>query len=36
MANKEVEVEGIVSKEAGQEWIKVQSYKVVEKAPATK
>ena len=33
MANKEVEVEGTVSKEAGQEWIKVQSYKAVEKAP---
>jgi hypothetical protein len=33
MANKEVEVEGTVSKEAGQETIKVISYKAVEKAP---
>jgi hypothetical protein len=33
MANKEVEVEGIVSKEGVQNWIKVQSYKAVEKAP---
>jgi len=36
MANKEVEVEGIVSKEGVQNWIKVQSYKAVEKAPGTK
>jgi ABC-type transporter Mla maintaining outer membrane lipid asymmetry ATPase subunit MlaF len=33
MANKEVEVEGTVSKRGIQEWIKVQSYKAVEKAP---
>ena len=33
MANKEVEVEGTVSKKGIQEWIKVQSYKAVEKAP---
>ena len=33
MANKEVEVEGIVSEKGTQKWIKVQSYKVVEKAP---
>ena len=32
MANKEVEVEGTVSKKGTQEWIKVQSYKAVEKA----
>ncbi len=36
MADKEVEVEGTVSKEADQEWIKVQSYKVVEKTPPAK
>lgn len=36
MAGKEVEVEGIVSKEGIQNWIKVQSYKLVEKAPPTK
>jgi hypothetical protein len=34
MANKEVEVEGTVSKKGIQEWIKVHSYKEVEKAPA--
>jgi hypothetical protein len=34
MANKEVEVEGTVSKEAGRETIKVVSYKEVEKAKA--
>jgi outer membrane biosynthesis protein TonB len=34
MANKEVEVEGTVSKKGIQEWIKVQSYKEVEKAKA--
>jgi hypothetical protein len=33
MAGKEVEVEGTVSKKAGQETIKVISYKAVEKAP---
>ena len=33
MAGKEVEVEGIVTKEGVQNWIKVQSYKAVEKAP---
>jgi hypothetical protein len=33
MANKEVEVEGIISKEAGQESIKVMTFKAVEKAP---
>ncbi|MGA1980508.1 MAG: hypothetical protein ABSG99_08130 [Sedimentisphaerales bacterium] len=32
MANKEVEVEGIISKEAGQESIKVMTFKAVEKA----
>jgi hypothetical protein len=36
MADKEVEVEGIVSKRADQEWIRVQSYKAVEKAAAPK
>jgi hypothetical protein len=33
MAGKEVEVEGTVSKKGIQDWIKVQSYKAVEKAP---
>jgi hypothetical protein len=33
MAYKEVEVEGIVSEIGIQKWIKVQSYKEVEKAP---
>jgi hypothetical protein len=33
MANKEVEVEGTISKEAGQETIKVMTFKAVEKAP---
>jgi hypothetical protein len=32
MADKEVEVDGIVSKRGDQEWIRVQSYKAVEKA----
>lgn len=32
MADKEVEVEGIVSKRGDQEWIRVQTYKAVEKA----
>jgi len=36
MANKEVEVEGMILKEAGQETIKVVSFKAVEKAPVTK
>ncbi|MFA5251271.1 MAG: hypothetical protein WC454_01630 [Phycisphaerae bacterium] len=36
MADKEVEVEGTVAKKGVHEWIKVQSYKAVEKAPATK
>ena len=36
MADKEVEVEGLVSKKGVHEWIKVQSYKAVEKAPAAK
>jgi hypothetical protein len=33
MANKEVEVEGTISKEAGQETIKLVNFKAVEKAP---
>jgi hypothetical protein len=33
MADEEVEVEGTVSKQDGQEWITVQSYKAVEKEP---
>ncbi len=33
MANKEVEAMGIVSKKGMQDWIKVESYKAVEKAP---
>jgi hypothetical protein len=33
MADKEVEAEGSVSKQDDQEWITVQSYKAVEKAP---
>jgi thymidylate synthase ThyX len=33
MADKEVEVEGTVSKKGTQEWIRVRSYKEVEKAP---
>jgi hypothetical protein len=33
MAGKEVDVEGTVTKKGIQEWIKVQSYKAVEKAP---
>jgi hypothetical protein len=33
MANKEVEVSGTISKEAGQETIKVMTFKAVEKAP---
>jgi uncharacterized lipoprotein YajG len=33
MADKEVEAEGTVSKIGDKEWIKVQSYKAVEKAP---
>jgi thymidylate synthase ThyX len=36
MADKEVEVEGIVSKRDTQDWIRVRSYKQVEKAPAPK
>ena len=36
MASKEVEVEGTISKEAGQETIKVMTFKAVEKAPAPK
>ncbi|MDD5064023.1 MAG: hypothetical protein PHQ35_04590 [Phycisphaerae bacterium] len=36
MADKEVEVEGLVSKKGVHEWIKVQSYKAVEKTPAAK
>jgi thymidylate synthase ThyX len=35
MADKEVEVEGTVSKRADQQWIRVQSYKQVEKTPPT-
>ncbi|MFZ0034496.1 MAG: hypothetical protein WAK60_05855 [Sedimentisphaerales bacterium] len=34
MASKEVEVEGTISKEAGQETITVMTFKAVEKAPA--
>jgi hypothetical protein len=36
MAGKEVEVEGTVSKRGDQEWIRVQSYKQVEKTPIEK
>ena len=35
MADKEVEAEGTVSKRGDMDWIKVQSYKPVEKAPKT-
>jgi hypothetical protein len=35
MADKEVEVEGVVSTIGGENRIRVQSYKLVEKAPAT-
>ena len=31
MADKEVEVEGVISKKDGQDWIKVQTFKAVEK-----
>jgi hypothetical protein len=33
MAGKEVEVEGVISKVGEKEWIRVQSFKQVEKAP---
>jgi hypothetical protein len=33
MAGKEVEVEGTISKKGAQEWIIIESYKAVEKAP---
>jgi hypothetical protein len=36
MAGKEVEVEGTISKKGAQEWIIIESYKAVEKAPETK
>jgi hypothetical protein len=36
MAGKEVEVEGTISTKGAQEWIIIESYKAVEKAPAPK
>jgi hypothetical protein len=33
MAGKEVEVEGTISTKGAQEWIIIESYKAVEKAP---
>ena len=36
MTGKEVEVEGTISKKGAQEWIIIESYKAVEKAPAPK